>query len=234
MPSKVVMFDLDDLLLMNVHWYWARWEMFKYVMCRLGFEKYEDELIPTLNKYDIARVESHGFQPDDFGCAMGETYEHYCELEGFTPDPSTKQAIEHIGHSVFDHKPILFPGAREILEYLKGKGYHLYCVTKGDEPHQTAKLRDAGLAEFFEDVRIVFHDKKDEMEDLLRRHPEVPRTDVYFVGNSLRSDMAPAVALGINAVWIPHDTWDYEDETPEDVRENVVTLDNILGLKNIL
>ena len=153
-PEGVVIFDLDDLLIINVHWYWAGWAMFRDVMVRLGFSEHEEELVDKLNEFDEAGVREHGFKKERFGEAMGETYDYYCGLEGMTPDPEARAGLVDIGMSVYRHRPILFPRAKEVLAYLKEKGYALYCVTKGDEDVQTEKINTAGIEGFFREYEV--------------------------------------------------------------------------------
>lgn len=235
MAGKIIIFDLDDVLMMTIQWYWARWEMFKYVMSQLGFGQYEHEIIDTLNSIDGANVERNGFEPEAFGWAMGETYGHYCAMEGRVPDEETRKAIEDIGHSVFVHRPILYPGVKEALGRLREGGHVLYCITKGDVPNQTRKVREAGLEAYFEEVIVVPDDKAPALRSLIERHQgSAGKSDVYFVGNSLRSDMLPAIEEGVNPVWVPCYTWPYEEEEIDGIAAKVIRLSSVSELPGLV
>ena len=89
-------------------------------------------------------------------------------------------------------------------------GYRLVLVTKGDLFHQEQKVAASGLADHFERVAIV--SEKDEATyarvlDTVGVAPE----DFLMVGNTVRSDVLPVLAIGGRAVQIPHRvTWSHE------------------------
>ena len=228
-PKGMIIFDLDDLLIMNVHWYWAGWQMFKDVMVRVGFRKHEAELIDRLNFMDAEGVKLHGFKKERFGEAMGETYDYYCQLEGMVPDPETRQGIVDIGLSVYRHRPILFPRGKEVLGHLRKAGYELYCVTKGDEDVQKQKIEGCGISPFFSQIYYVPLNKKEALESLLARNGHVSKSDIYFVGNSMKDDMRPAIELGINGLLIYEYTWHF-DEAEFEGMDRVVKLDVLADL----
>lgn len=231
MAQKVAIFDLDDVLVINIQWYWARWDMFKYVMSSLGFEETDVGFIEKLNEHDMANLTNKGFYSECFGDSMGETYLHFCKESGREPDMTHYEAIKHIGHSVFDHRPIPYSGARKTLELLKSMGTPVYCVTKGDEKNQLRKLRESKLEGFFDEIHVVQADKRTALAEIMEKHPGLAPNDFFFVGNSFRGDILPALDLDITPVWIPVETWDFEDHGIDDLdaelRNKIVVLDNI-------
>ncbi len=109
----------------------------------------------------------------------------------------------------------LMPDAVETLRYLAPR-HRLLLLTKGDYAEQTGKVARSGLASWFEQVHVVA--EKDEAVyrtqlDQLRTPPE----RCWMIGNSPRSDVNPALAAGLNAVFIPHPwTWvlEHDDIVP--------------------
>lgn len=229
----IVIFDLDDCLIMTVHWYWAGWQMFKDVMVKLGFKEHEAELIDKLNEFDAAGVKKHGFKKERFGEAMMETYEHYCQVDGRDIDPDTMDGLFDIGMSVYAHKQIMYPGAKDVLAYLSDQGYLLYCVTKGDRDVQIEKIVGCEIEHFFQDVQYVPLDKKKAIESIIARHENMPLERFFFVGNSWKDDMRPAIELGINAMLIYEYTWHW-DEADFPGKDKVRELKGLLDLKEIL
>jgi putative hydrolase of the HAD superfamily len=203
--------------------------MFKDVMVRSGFRKHEAELIDRLNFMDAEGVKLHGFGKERFGEAMGETYDYYCQLQGVQPDPETRQGIVDIGLSVYRHRPILFPRAKEVLGQLRDFGYELYCVTKGDEDVQKDKIKGCGIESFFNRIYYVPLNKKEALESLLAQNGHVPKSAMYFVGNSMKDDMRPAIELGINGLLIYEYTWHF-DEAEFEGMDRVVKLDILADL----
>jgi putative hydrolase of the HAD superfamily len=88
--------------------------------------------------------------------------------------------------------------------------YRLMIITKGDLLDQTQKLSRSGLAEDFQHVEVVSHKNPAAYGEILRRYNTTPDR-FLMVGNSLKSDVLPVLALGGHAVYVPyHLTWKHE------------------------
>ena len=93
--------------------------------------------------------------------------------------------------------------------------YELLLITKGDLFDQESKLARSGLADMFKGIEILSEKNLDAYRSVLRRR-HIDATEFVMVGNSLRSDIAPVVALGGRGVHIPYPlTWHHE-QVPED------------------
>lgn len=102
------------------------------------------------------------------------------------------------------------PGVWETLTVLQRQGWHMAVFTKGELLDQENKLLRSGLADFFEHVEITSDKTEREFRDLCR-HVGIQSDELLMVGNSLKSDIAPALAIGAQAVHIPfHITWELE------------------------
>ena len=111
----------------------------------------------------------------------------------------------------------LLDHAAEVVESLSGS-HDLMLITKGDLFDQEAKIAASGLVGFFQHVEIVSEKDPQMYEALLTRHDIDPRR-FLMVGNSLRSDVLPVVAVGGQAVHIPHHTtWVHEIVSDHDVQ----------------
>jgi putative hydrolase of the HAD superfamily len=103
----------------------------------------------------------------------------------------------------------LFDGVQEVIEQLSA-AYPLMLITKGDLLDQETKLARSGLTERFAHVEVVSDKTEDAYRRILARYA-VDAGRFLMVGNSLRSDILPVVAIGGHAVYIPHRiTWAYE------------------------
>ena len=108
------------------------------------------------------------------------------------------------------------PHARETLERLAG-AYRIILITKGDLIDQERKLAQSGLGDLFDAVEIVSQKTAATYEKVFSRHGEGAERSM-MVGNSLRSDVLPAIEAGGWGVFVPHElTWaaEHADE-PED------------------
>jgi putative hydrolase of the HAD superfamily len=133
--------------------------------------------------------------------------------------PSTDlQSILDLGKVLLDHPVQLLDGVAEAVDALTDR-YRVVLVTKGDLIHQESKVARSGLHELFWRVEIV--SEKDEAcyQRMLDRDGIDPATFV-MVGNSVRSDVLPVLAIGGRAVHVPyHVTWALEQVEPDTAQD---------------
>lgn len=124
----------------------------------------------------------------------------------------------------------LLPHVPEVLASVGGS-YRLIVITKGDLIHQTHKVETSGLLHHFSDVEIVL-EKDPPTYDRVFRKLGVAAERVCMVGNSLRSDILPVIALGGTAVHVPYPLlWELEHADPlDDDHEHFAELASIADL----
>ena len=128
------------------------------------------------------------------------------------------------GRSMLDHPVDLIDGVDETVTALADHGYRLVVVTKGDLHHQQAKLWRSGLVDRFERVEIVAEKDPDTYRRVVASMEVAPER-FCMVGNSVRSDVLPVLAIGGHAVHVPyHVTWAHEHAEHDGT---VPTLDTI-------
>ncbi len=122
--------------------------------------------------------------------------------------------IVQLAKDMLRHPVELLPGTREAVAAIAAE-FQVVVITKGDLFHQEAKIRDSGLADLFGRIEIV--SEKDPQTYLrVLAEFDVPPSDFAMIGNSLRSDIAPVLALGGWAVYMPyHLSWAYENEADD-------------------
>jgi len=137
-------------------------------------------------------------------------------LAGDELPAATVREILSLGKAMLEHPVEILPGVIDALETLKGE-YDLMVITKGDLFDQERKLLQSGLADHFAHVEIVSDKTPDTYRRIFDRHGQgVARA--AMIGNSLKSDILPALEAGSWAVHVPHDlTWALEHaEEPTD------------------
>lgn len=127
----------------------------------------------------------------------------------------------------------LFPGVKDTLKYLHSR-YELYVLTKGDLEEQSTKLQESGLMKYF--IRSFIESEKnlDTYKELLRKY-NWSVDELCMIGNSPKSDINPAIRLGMRAIYIPYPhTW-YLDNEPIVPNDSLLqTISTFSDLKNIL
>lgn len=131
--------------------------------------------------------------------------------------------------TTFDPPYYVIPGVIETLINLQQKGYKLHILTIGLESIQRRKLYLTELQKFFDEIHIVPYDKEAE---LIKIADKYGKDKVLMVGNSMRSDINPALKAGVNAMYIPKGSWHNFKAAPEG--SNYLELSNIEDLINIL
>ena len=105
----------------------------------------------------------------------------------------------------------LLPGVKETLEILKSKGeYKLVVATKGDLLDQENKLQRSGLAPYFDHIEVM-SDKTEKEYLRLLNILQIKPAEFVMIGNSLKSDIQPVLAIGGYGVHIPFEVmWQHE------------------------
>ena len=117
--------------------------------------------------------------------------------------------IVELGKAVLQHPIELLPGIRAAVEKVAAR-HRIILVTKGDLFHQEAKVAQSGLSDLFTRIEIV-SEKNSETYARVLRECEVAAENFVMVGNSMRSDIEPVVALGGYGIHMPyHTTWTHE------------------------
>jgi len=118
--------------------------------------------------------------------------------------------ILQFGREMMNHPVELLEGAREVLDLL-APSYRLLLITKGDLRDQERKLLKSGLAERFSAVEIVSEKDSRTYERIFKKHGIDPAR-FLMVGNSVKSDILPVLALGGSGAHVPYRIiWGHEE-----------------------
>jgi putative hydrolase of the HAD superfamily len=228
--------DYDDTLAFNQHYYsYAQAALIKLILDRLGPRAPNAQSIIN-REVDIDKglVTTLGFRKERFPTSFRQVYAEIAKAMN-VEDPVGENDAYDIGLGVFDKKKWrrtgLVPGAKETLNFLKEIGDELILFTAGNQEVQTQKIEATGVRVWFgENIYIV--ERKDEAA-MRRVIGDRNKQRTWMVGNSMRSDILPALAAGIGALYIPQETWAYEAEHAGVPKDNprLVTLREIADIK---
>jgi putative hydrolase of the HAD superfamily len=143
------------------------------------------------------------------------------------------EKIIEYGKELLEKPIVLLDGVEETLKALHGN-YKLVVATKGDLLDQRRKLHNSGLGHYFHHIEVMADKQEKDYSDLIHRL-EVKPSEFFMIGNSLKSDVLPVLAIGGHAVHIPfHTTWAHEriDHTVE--HDNFYSFVNISEVLSLL
>ena len=162
----------------------------------------------VLNDVERGCIVKHGYGLHSFAHALVETFERLA-VEPITP--ALHETIHGFAHTIAEHPMELLPQVPETLHYLAGR-HHLILMTKGHFAEQTGKVERSGLKEYFSILEIVAEKDERTYREIIAKY-DLPSASTWMIGNSPKSDINPALAAGINAVFVPHgNTWILEHE----------------------
>jgi putative hydrolase of the HAD superfamily len=144
------------------------------------------------------------------------------------------ETIHGIAHTIADQPVEVMPGVPETLDYLAARGHHLILMTKGSITEQSGKVERSGLKDFFAAVEIVVEKDRPTYCSVVEKYA-LNSERTWMVGNSPKSDVNPALAAGLNAVFVPHDqTWVLEHEevaSPMDASRRLLVVEKFAELQ---
>lgn len=161
----------------------------------------------ALDAVERLNIAVHGYGARAFALNLAEAYRTLAEKE--VGEAQIVQVLA-LGERVLSHPMELLPDVEETLERLGEQGHELTLFTKGSADEQLLKVENSGLARHFKRVIVPPEKDVDAYRRLVADHGFDPEA-TWMVGNSPRSDINPALAAGLGAVFIPHSkTWSLE------------------------
>ena len=211
---QTLLFDADDTLWENnIYFEQAIASFISYLDHRVHSP---EEVREHLNRCEHATIAEHGYGLRSFRRSLVACFE---QLSDSAVTPEKHERIVSFANSIAEQQIEVLPAVAETLGDLATR-HRLLVVTKGVLEEQTDKLARSGLASHFAAVEVLAEKNTAAYVDLTRRYAlDANRT--WMIGNSPRSDINPALAAGLNAVFIPHDhTWVLEHETLDPASTN--------------
>lgn len=220
-------FDADDTLWHTERVY--RMTESRFAALLADYAPAED-LSSRLLETERRMLRFYGFGRKGFMLSMIETAIDV--TDGRVPTSIIRDLLA-LGHDMYADPVETLPGVRETLEDLAGE-YQLLLITKGDLLDQEQKLARSGLGDLFHAIEIVSDKTADTYRRLFARHGNGPDRSM-MVGNSMKSDIVPALEAGSWGIHIPHPlTWALEQADPPGDAQRYRQIEEISGLPAIV
>lgn len=223
---KLVAFDADDTLWENETFYRLTEERFTELLADFAEADHLSERLIAAERRNLAR---YGFGIKGFTLSMIETAIEVTDNR--VPAEVIGKVLE-TGREMLAHPLHLLDGVTETLEML-AKTYRLALITKGDLFDQERKLAASGLGELFRAVEIV-SDKTPSVYTRIFREQAAENT-AMMVGNSVKSDVIPAITAGGYGIYVPHDLeWSLEAAIPPENHKRYREISNLSALPALI
>ncbi len=204
--TQALLIDADDTLWEN-NVYFER-AIARFISFLNHHEFSPEQVREVLNDVERECIVKHGYGLHSFSHALVDTFER---LSVGPVTPELHAQITSFAHTISDHAIEFLPDVPQTLQYLSAR-HRLILVTKGAQAEQSGKIERSGLKEYFEATEIVAEKNAAVYLHLVEKH-SLARGSTWMIGNSPKSDINPALAAGLHAVFVPHgDTWILEHE----------------------
>jgi putative hydrolase of the HAD superfamily len=206
LSPQTLLIDADDTLWEN-NVYFER-AIARFISFLNHHEFSPEQVRGVLNDVERECIVTHGYGLHSFAHALVATFERL-SVRPVTPELHAQ--IHSFAHSISDHPIEFLPDVPATLEYLFAR-HHLIMVTKGALAEQSGKIERSGLKKYFAATEIVPEKDPAVYRSLMEKH-ELAHHSTWMIGNSPKSDINPALAAGLHAVFVPHgETWILEHE----------------------
>jgi putative hydrolase of the HAD superfamily len=226
-PITAIGFDADDTLWQNEQFYRLTEEHFATL---LGDYAEGGHVSERLLEAEKRNLEHYGFGIKGFTLSMIETAIEI--TDGRVPAKTIAEILD-IGRDLLRHPVETLPHVEETLRALNGE-YLLVLITKGDLFDQERKLAQSGLGELFDAIEIVSDKSATTYRRIFSKVADGPDR-AMMVGNSLKSDIVPAIAAGSYGVFVPHElTWVVEHVEPPTDAPRFRQIEHLGELRDVL
>ena len=206
-PIGLVGFDADDTLWRSEDYFAQAQAEFEHIVGRY-VDLADSRARERLFAVERGNLALFGYGVKGMALSMMEAA---IDITGERIDAADMHRILRMAKDMLEHPVELLPGVREAVEEIAA-AHEVVLITKGDLFHQEAKVRQSGLAHLFPRIEIVSEKDPATYARVLEEFDLAPGR-FLMIGNSLRSDVAPVLALGGWAVHMPyHLTWEHERE----------------------
>ena len=200
-PGQTLLIDADDTLWEN-NVYFER-----AIAAFIGYLNHRTytpaEVRKTLNAVERETILEHGYGLTSFTRSLLACFER---LSHSRITEENRRRVTGFARAIADQEIELLPGVKESLAQLSLR-HELILMTKGNQAEQADKLARSGLASNFTAVEIVQEKDPAAYRAVMARHDVRPHS-TWMIGNSPKSDINPALAAGLNAIFLFHkDTW---------------------------
>jgi putative hydrolase of the HAD superfamily len=208
---ELVLVDFDDTLVDTAPRFQNARRSLLALMRDSGFTE-EAAYDMLYNRVDPGMRKEYGLGPRRMEPAFAETYRRLCREHGVPEDAAVADRCAELGRGCYGPPPA-FEGALAALRRLAAAWPTVVYTQSGDLEYQLENVRGAGIIDIVTEDRVRVCDRKDAamFRATLELYGVRDPGAAWMIGNSMRSDINPALEAGANAILVEaHDPWEYD------------------------
>lgn len=213
MKSRTVIVDLDDTLIDTSDVFWRARKCFVNLF---HYSSLNDKtIIERFEKIDSENLSNYGHSPYRYRKSMLETYRYFKNDNLLNTFPFDIAQIEKCGEKIYKEIPKKIEGADLLLEFLS-ENFNCILLTRGAEWLQVKKINYYNWKKYFSEIIIVNSKNTETYKMILNKNNLL--SDFWVIGDSIKSDINPAISSGMSAILYkynhPNYIWEQEYDTP--------------------
>jgi putative hydrolase of the HAD superfamily len=221
-----LIFDADDTLWENNIYFEDAFDQFYAFLAHSSMTP--RQVRSVLDEIEIANAKINGYGCLNFARNLTACLQRLAERDISERD---LESVMELANAIRERPLELLDGVERTVAELSTR-HELTIFTKGDPEEQQLKIDRSGLMRYFQHAAIV----KEKNELAYRQLSQERGFDLdktWMVGNSPKSDINPALAVGLSAVYVPHlRTWGLEQEPVPDNHPRLLRVEQIAELRN--
>ncbi|HRA46558.1 MAG TPA: HAD family hydrolase [Thermomicrobiales bacterium] len=228
MPITHLLIDADDTLWENNIYFERATEAFVTFLNHSSMSR--EEVLEVLDDFERVNAGLHGYGSSVYTRSLVQTFQALIERD---VDEGDLAKVVALGTGVLENEMELIPHVETTLATLR-EHFTLTMCTKGQADEQTIKIDRSGLVHYFHQVEVMHEKDTSTYAEVLTRLG-VESTSACMIGNSPKSDIIPPLALGMSAIFIPHDhTWKLEQTSLDESHPQLTILPRFADLISCL
>lgn len=207
-----LIWDFDDTIVQtNIEFEKTNQETAEIIALDIfGDLKPVQELKDYQRKLDVEMISEYGFVPPRYLLSWIATYEYFAKVKNQLPSEKVRTLIRETVEDLYVRKYQNIKESIPVLKELKNQGYSMVILTAGQEDIQKRKVSESGAFSFFDEVYVYPKKTPDTLKEIMNHH----EAECYvMIGNSLKSDIYPALENDAYGFHFERETWeaDYHD-----------------------
>ncbi len=221
---QFLIFDADDTLWENNIYFEEAFDRFYEYLSHSSMSS--SEVRRVLDEIELTNTKTHGYGSKNYARNLEQCYRRLSEHQIAETD---LKAVQDFAHQILERPIELIEGVADTIARLSER-HSLTIFTKGDMDEQRVKIDRSGLRGYFEYAAIV-REKNQAAYSKLAEERNFEHEKTWMIGNSPKSDINPALAARLNAVFVPHArTWSLEHATVPESHPRLICVGRIREL----